>query len=178
MLCPDLPSECQTGVPMREDCAHEYGMRKCINSNDMPCSSVHSAQQVMQLSLKPPAGAMLIGNGVQALHSTDSQSEDAEHSHSEEEEEEELPPFLSDVEAVEVGRECLSPTPFVIIACWQCQQGLVHARVMQRIPDTVANPFPLPRDVPMQCADSDNLQFPAYEHAAVHSYTAARLCTG
>ena len=48
---------------------------------------------------------------VQALHSTD--SEDAEHSHSEDEDEEELPPFLSDVEAVEIGGECLGVPPLV-----------------------------------------------------------------
>ena len=50
---------------------------------------------------------------MQALHSADSQSENADHSHSEDEEEEELPPFLSNVEAVEVGRKCPSLVSFI-----------------------------------------------------------------
>lgn len=108
MVCTQSMTDYGT-CPALLDCAlHGYCPHVCALANH-----ITSGQHALQLWSQPvrnmtSAVALLRCDGVQALNSTDSHSEDAEHSHSEEEEEEEeLPPFLSDVEAVEIGRECL-----------------------------------------------------------------------
>lgn len=87
--------------------SHECAVGK-DSSSKAHCRSalVTSASQDMT-----SAFALMNCDMVQALHGADNQSEGAQQSQSEEEEE--LPPFLSDVEAVEVGRECLSLASFV-----------------------------------------------------------------